>query len=164
MLSKETISKVLETTKQILKKAKYKIKDFKISVKNYRYSATASIVILNPKINRKEVKCLLETSELFKAIAKVYFEVNYAYGAFDEVSKRYNSVAQSIIENKKEVVNGFDGLYFCHNKKTPEIWQEKTNSIQKTNNVHRHIVFKYFNTLELAIFLYKFKNFGDIAA
>lgn len=159
MLSKEI--------RELLKKEGFKRTD--ISVRNVRCTTDTIIrvEIKNPYINRQQVDDLLKhfndvgiderTGEILSG-GNTFVSVEWQYGIFDEVKKEFLEFAENVLSTKETYVEFLPGLWLYREYKFNEFNKFEIRQSNKTGYK------KVNNADDLAVYIFKYKNLGDIFA
>lgn len=149
-----------------LKENGYNTRDFKVSVKDCGYSTTVNITIKNPHVNRREVKNILNHHEVcerdertFEVLegANTYLFIEYERGIFKEVSQEWAATAKGVMLEQAETISVFDGLTLIN-------WERKGRLELRQNNKNEYVTLKVDDFNHLCELIYKFAEFGTIAA
>lgn len=153
-----------ELRKQIkseLKTAGYNAREISVSVKCAGYDTAIRVTIKNPYINADTVKEIVNnyeqvsydevTGEILQG-ANTYVRVSYEYGIFEQVSEAFETLAKEAIEKAAEIVEIIPGLLLCSDNHCYVVRQE--------NQCGSRIV---YNAEELAQYIFKYTQFGNIA-
>lgn len=141
-------------------------KGVSVSVKDGGYDTAIRVKIKNPSINRLEVEKLLNhweeidrderTGEILSG-RNAYLFVEYQDGIFDEAAQKWAATATGAMNSKDETTRIFDGLYLIN-------WEHSGRLELKQQNEKDYCTRCVYDFNALCVFLYKFANFGTIAA
>ena len=162
MLTNKELGQAIRT---VLKEHCMKRTDISVRVAG-GYSTAVYITIKNPKISRREVEKIVagfedverdsRTGEILGG-ANTYIFVEYAAGVFDEAMKAWLVTAENAMKEKDEVVRIFNGLYLTRDYEL-HTWIVRQQDKNDFCNMRAN------DTADVAKLIYKFAEFGSIAA
>ena len=156
--------------KKELKEAGYSTKDFSVSVKDSLYDTAIKIKIKTPYVSRANVEKLLkhwESYELDQRTGEIlqggnkYLFVEYDYKIAELIPEEIKGTALKILESRPA------GIQVANNKtKSLHVFTEgyRTRVTEFSNNSNSQKTIFTYNEIDFVLALFRFYQFGTIAA